>query len=131
MSTKYTAPQRSGAPPGGTTARSDSADGAYRRAWWALALYPVTFGAAFAIGEGILSVLTEDTGVAAFWQVLVAATPALLVFVIPAILAVTLGRRAMRLGRRDGRVPAIAGAVIAIGSVGLNVASYLVGLVAG
>jgi hypothetical protein len=37
----------------------------------------------------------------------------------------------MGLGRQDGRVPAIVGAALAIGFVGLNVASYLVGLVIG
>lgn len=131
MSTKNTAPQGSGALPRGTAVHGDSADGAYRRAWWSLALYPVSFVAAFAIGEAILSVFTEDTSDAAFWQVLVAATPALLVFVIPGILAVSQGRKAIRLGRRDGRVPAMAGAAIAIGFVGLNVASYLVGLATG
>jgi hypothetical protein len=91
----------------------------------------VTFVAAFVIGEGILAMLTDDASDAAVWEVLVAATPALLVFVIPGVLAVTQGRAAMRLGRRDGWVPAVVGAAIGIGFVGLNVVSYLVGLVIG
>ena len=131
MSTKDTAPLGGSAPPGGTAVNSDAANGAYRRAWWALALYPLSFVAAFAIGEGILSALTEENGDPAFWQVLVAGTPALVVFTVPGILSVSQGRKAMRLGRDDGRVPAMVGAVLAIGFVGLNVASYLVGLIAG
>lgn len=58
---------------------------------------------------------------------LVAVIPALLVFAIPGILSVSQGRKAMRLGRKDGRVPAMIGAGIAIGFVVLNVASYLIG----
>lgn len=123
--------QGSGASPSGTTVDSDAANGAYRRAWWALALYPLSFVAAFAIGEGILSALTEDTDDPVFWQVLLAGAPALAVLVVPGIVSVSQGRKAMRLGRQDGRVPALVGAVIAFGFVGLNLASYLVGLVAG
>ena len=66
-----------------------------------------------------------------FGRVLLASTPALLVFVIPGILAVVQGRTARRLGRRDGLVPAIVGAAVGLGFVALNVASYLVGRVLG
>jgi hypothetical protein len=131
MSGQDTASQGSGADSGGTRLQSDPADVAYRRAWWALSLYPITFVAAFVIGEGLISLLTEDAGDAAFWEVLVAVTPALLVFVIPGILSATQGRKAMRLGRRDGKVPVIVGATIGIGFVGLNILSYIVGLVFG
>ena len=131
MSNKSTSPLGSGTPPGGTVVNSDAANRAYRRAWWSLALYPVSFVAAFAIGEGILSAVTTDTGGAGFWQVLVAATPALVAFVVPGILSVRQGRKAMRLGRDDGRVPGMVGAAIAIAFVGLNVVSSLVGLVTG
>lgn len=62
---------------------------------------------------------------------LVAVIPALLVFAIPGILSVVQGRKAMRLGRKDGRVPAMIGAGIAVGFVLLNVASYLFGQPAG
>jgi hypothetical protein len=81
--------------------------------------------AAFIIGEGLITLLTNDVPDAAFWKVLVAATPALLVLVIPGILAVMQGRKAMRLGRTDAMVPAIVGAAIGIGFVGLNVLSYV------
>ena len=110
---------------------NESADRAYRRAWWSLALYPLSFVAAFVIGEGILSAFTDDPADAAFWQVLLAGTPALLAFVVPGLLAVMQGRKAVRLGRTDGRTPAIVGAVIGIGFVGLNLVSYIVGLVVG
>ena len=115
----------------GDTPARGPADIAYRRAWWSLALYPVALVAAFAIGEGLITLLTDDVGDPTFWQVLVAGIPALIVFVVPGILAVTQGRKAMRLGRTDGKAPAILGAVIAIAFVGQNMLSYLIGLIFG
>lgn len=108
--------------------QDDGSDGdlARRQAWWSLAFYPVSFVAAFVIGEGIYSWLGGDEDEAAVWIILVAAIPALVVFALPGIAALVLGRRAIRLGRPDGRVPAIVGAVIAIGFAGLNLLSYLV-----
>jgi len=47
------------------------------------------------------------------------------------VAAVILERRAIRLGRRDGRIPAIVGAVIAVSFTGLNLLSYLAGRIAG
>lgn len=131
MATKKSAHLGSGGPPGGAAEHSEAADSAYRRAWWSLALYPVAFGAAFAVGEGILTAVTGDTSTPAFWQVLLAGIPALFVFAIPGIISVSQGRKAMRLGRKDGRVPAMIGAGIAIGFIVLNVSSYLIGQAAG
>lgn len=131
MASKKSAHMKAGALTGGAVVASEAADRAYRRAWWSLALYPVSFGASFGIGEGIITALTNDTAAAEFWQMLVAVIPALLVFGIPGILSVTQGRKAMRLGRKDGRVPAMIGAGIAVGFVLLNVVAYLFGQLAG
>jgi len=107
------------------------ADRSYRRAWWSLALYPVTFVAAFVIGEGLASALGGDSGSLAWWKALLAATPAIVVFVLPGVLAVLFGRSAVRQGRADGRNPAIIGAVIGLGFVALNVASGILMLLFG
>ena len=115
----------------GSRHEDDRGTRAYRRAWWSLALYPVSFVAAFVTGEGLLSMLTGDSGEPASWQVLVAATPAVIVFVMPGVLAVTQGYKAVRLGRPDGRVPGLIGAVIGLGFVAINIASYVLGLVFG
>lgn len=124
MTTSHLAPQ------GDASATSRipdrDADRAYHRAWWSLALFPVSVVLAFLVGEGLLTLLSDgDPGV---WTVLLAALPALGVMVVPGALAVHQGRRARRLGRRDGMVPAIVGTVVALGFVGLNAASYLIGL---
>ena len=116
----------------GTTSHNDGHGGdvAYRRAWWSLALYPVSLVAAFVIGEGLYSWLGREDDAAA-WAVVVAAAPALIVFALPGFAAVMLGRQAMRLGRPDGRIPAIIGAAIAVGFAGLNLLSYLAGQILG
>ena len=131
MSTQTTAPRGGGTRSRDASPANDSANRAYRRAWWSLALYPVAFVAAFVIGEGLYSVFTGDQGSAAWWEILLAATPAILVFAIPGILAWTWGCRAVRLGRRDGNLPAFVGAALAVGFVGVNLLSGLLRLIFG
>lgn len=94
-----------------------------RRAWWSLALFPVSFLCAFAVGEGLLSLLTDpsDLGDVPVWAMVAAAGPALLVFVVPAVLAVVFARRAAREGDPGGRVPMWIGVGVATAFVLLNV----------
>jgi hypothetical protein len=109
----------------------DPAGTALRRAWWSLVLYPLSFVAAFVIGEGLISVIADDVDDPAPWEILLAATPALVVFVLPGLLALWFGLRAVRLGRNDGKAPAALGVVVGLGFVGLNLASYVLGLLLG
>lgn len=89
---------------------------ATRRAWWSLLGFIPSFGLAFVVGEGIVSALGYPTGgstQAPWWAALTASIPALVVFALPAVLAVHFGRRAIRLGDDRGRLPmllAVAGA---------------------
>lgn len=99
-----------------------------RRAWWSLLGFVPSFGLAFLIGEGLISALGYPTGgaeQAPWWAALVATTPALVVFVLPAVVAVHLGRRAVRLGEGRGRLPMVVGVVVAAGFVLLNAISAL------
>ena len=99
-----------------------------RRAWWSLLGFVPSFGLAFLIGEGLISALGYPTGgaeQAPWWAVLIAVTPALTVFVLPAVLAVHFGKRAMRLGDRRGRLPMVLAIVVAAGFVLLNAISAL------
>lgn len=99
-----------------------------RRAWWSLLGFVPSLALAFLIGEGLISALGYPTGgadQAPWWAALVAATPALVVFVLPAVLAVHFGRRAMKLGDVRGRLPMIVGVVVAAGFVLLNGLSAL------
>lgn len=122
MTTSSTAPRNDPTP---LPAAHDEADRAYRHAWWSLALFPVSFVLMFVVGEGIFSLLTDDGTDPTVWQILLTGLPALLVFVLPALVSVHLGRRARRLGRQDGLVPAIVGGSIALGFVALNIVSFV------
>lgn len=94
-----------------------------RRAWCSLALFPVSFVCAFAVGEGLLSLLADpsDDSDVPVWAMVAAAGPALLVFVAPAVLAVVFARRAAREGHPGGRVPMWIGVALATTFVLLNV----------
>lgn len=111
----------------GPEVHETQADVAYGRAWWSLLLYPVAVVVSLAIGGGLFGLLDDNVGDPAVWVVLVAVTPALLVVVIPGILAVMQGRKAIRLGRPDGRMPAVVGVAIGIGFVALDLLAFIFG----
>lgn len=96
--------------------RTSDGRAATRWAWWSLLGFIPSFGLAFAVGEGLISALGYPTGGSAqapWWAALTASVPALVVFALPAVVAVHFGRRAIRLGDDRGRLPmllAVAGA---------------------
>lgn len=99
-----------------------------RRAWWSLALFPLSFVGAFAVGAGLVSLLDDPTGgsdTVPVWVMLAAGGPALLVFVAPAVLAVVLARRARREGDPGGRVPMWIGVGVATAFVLVNIVQGL------
>jgi hypothetical protein len=99
-----------------------------RRAWWSLLGFVPSLVLAFLVGEGLASALGHPAGgdePAPWWVMIAAAGPALLVFVVPAVLAAWFGTRAMRLGDASGRVPMVVALVVAGGFVVLNGLSAL------
>jgi hypothetical protein len=111
----------------------DPAERHLRLAWVFVALTVPAFVGAMFLGEGLLSALgysSDDTSIP-FDVVVRAGGPALLLMVTPPALAVWYGLRARREGSPQGFVPAVVGATIAIGAVGLNVASYVLALLFG
>ncbi len=103
------------------------ADVAYRRAWWSLLLYPVTLLASWMIGGGLFSLVDDKAGDVPIWGYLVAIAPALLVVVIPGILAVLHGRKAIRLGRPDGRAPVAIGVAVGVAFVAVDLLLFTLG----
>jgi Na+/melibiose symporter-like transporter len=100
-----------------------------RRAWWSLVGFVPSFFLAFLVGEGLVSALGYPVGgeeQAPWWVALVATVPALVVFAVPAVLAVWFGRRAVRLGDVRARVPMTVAVVVAGGFVLLNGFSALI-----
>jgi hypothetical protein len=102
-----------------------------RRAWWSLALFPVSFVAAFVIGEGLFSWLDDGVGDAPIWVIVASAVPAFVAFALPAVLTYRLGRRAVALGRPDGMTPAITAAGLAAAFVVMNLVAFVVNAVFG
>lgn len=87
-----------------------------------------SFALAFLIGEGLISALGYPTGgaeQAPWWAALIATTPALGVFVLPAVSASYFGRRAMRYGDNRARIPIALALIVAAGFVLLNGMSAL------
>ena len=104
-----------------------------RRAWWSLLGFVPSFFLAFLVGEGLVSAFGYPVGgdeQAPWWVAVVATTPALVVFALPAVLAVWFGRQAVRLGDVRARIPMIVGLVVAGAFVLLNGLSALVMLFA-
>lgn len=107
------------------------ADGARytRRAWWSLLGLVPAFVLAFVVGEGLISALGYPTGgtvPAPWWAALVAGVPALVVFAIPAVVTVHLGRQAIRRGDARARTPMLVAVVVTAGFVLLNALPALV-----
>lgn len=99
-----------------------------RRAWWSIAGFAPSFVLAFLIGEGLIAALGYPSGGATqapWWAVVVAGVPALAVFVLPAVVAVRLGRRALAQGDPNGWPPVIVALAIAGSILLLNGASAL------
>lgn len=100
-----------------------------RLAWVFVALTPLAFVGAMFLGEGLLSAAGYDVDdTVPFSVVLKASGPALLLLVAPTVGAIWYGLRARREGEPKGFVPAVVGAVVAVGAIGSNVGSYLLGL---
>jgi hypothetical protein len=94
-----------------------------RRAWVGVALVPLFFFIAFAVGEGIYALMgyKPENADAPVWAVIVASALVLLVVLIPCVAAVYSGRRAIKSGDRRGMYPAVIGAVAAVGWVVLTI----------
>ena len=95
------------------------------RAWLGVALVPVFFFLAFAVGEAAYAVLgyRPENADAPLWVVLATSALVLVVVLIPCAVAVLYGRRAMTAGDRRGVLPLAIGSVAGVGAVLLTVVS--------
>ena len=98
-----------------------------RRAWLSMLLYPVSFVAAFVVGEGLAGLMgypAGGEGTAPWYVGVVAGVPAIVVFVLPGVLSTWFGRRAARGGDPSGMVPAFVALAIGLSFVAVNVLSF-------
>lgn len=97
------------------------------RAWIAVALIPVFFILAFAVGQVLYSLmgyLPEEAGIP-LWVDLVATIPTMAVFLVPCAAAVLYGRRANSVGDRRGLVPLCIGALAGLGLLILSIVTII------
>jgi hypothetical protein len=99
------------------------------RAWVSVALIPVGFILALAVGEGLFALLGYDSsaGDTPTWVGLVVGVPALLVFLLPCTGAVLYGDRARRAGARLGLLPMVIGGLTGGYMLVLTVAAVVSG----
>ena len=97
------------------------------RAWIAVALIPVFFFVAFALGYVLYDLLgyKPENDDAPFWADLVATLPVIAVFLAPCVAAVIYGRRANSVGDRRGLGPVIIGALVGLAGTILSIASLV------
>lgn len=103
-----------------------------RAAWWSFGLLPISFVGASVLGGVILSAMGHDPDSEtdpSFRQMAVAGIPSVVVMVLPCVLVVWFGRRALAAGLEGGRDATKAGLVVGAALVGLNLISVVVRLV--
>lgn len=107
-------------------AATTAGGGPFTRAWIAVALVPVAFILALAVGEGLYSLMGYPTGnTLPLWVDLVASAAALGIFLVPCVAAVLFGRRATGAGERRGWVPLAVGACAGLGMTILTVVTLI------
>lgn len=100
-----------------------------RRAWIAVALIPVAFLLAFAVGEGLYALLgyKPEDATEPLWVALVAGVPAIVLFLIPCVAAVRYGNRARLEGNRGALAPLVIGAALGLWMLVTNIVSLFAG----
>jgi hypothetical protein len=104
-----------------------------RAAWWSFGLLPISFVGATVLGGLILAAIgfdSEGDTEPSLWQMAVAGIPSVVVMILPCVLVVWFGRRALAAGLEGGREAVKAGLAVGAVLVGMNLISLVVRLVA-
>jgi hypothetical protein len=103
------------------------------RAWTAVALVPVFFFIAFALGEGLYALMgyKPENADAPLWVTLAVLTPVVAVVLFPCAAAVFFGGRAYKGGDRRGRLPLMIGLIAGVGLLVLTIVSEVGNIVRG
>lgn len=122
MRTTESPPEHPAAPP----PDRPRAPGTVTRAWVAIALIPVFFFIAMAVGEGLTSLLGYPAGGATpTWVTVVTDVAATVTVLLPCLAAVFFGRRAYKTGDRRGLLPAVLGVGASLGWLVLTIISEI------
>lgn len=104
-----------------------------RAAWWSFGLLPISFVGATVLGGVILAAIGHDPDSEtdpSFWQMAVAGIPSVVVMILPCVLVVWFGRRALAAGLEGGRDATKAGLVVGGALVVMNLIAVVLRLVA-
>ena len=99
------------------------------RSWICVALIPVAFVLAFAVGEGLYALLgyKPEDATEPLWVALVAGIPVIVLFLVPCAAAAWYGNKARAEGHRAARLPLAIGAVLGLWMVVMNTVSLFAG----
>lgn len=99
------------------------------RSWIGVALIPVAFVLAFAVGEGLYALLgyKPEDATEPLWVALVAGVPAIVLFLVPCTAAVWYGNKARAEGHRAALLPLAVGAVLGLWMLVMNTVSLFAG----
>jgi hypothetical protein len=99
------------------------------RSWIAVALIPVAFVPAFAVGEAPYALLGHkpEDATEPVWVALVAGAPAVALFLVPCAAAVWYANKARAEGHHAGLIPLGTGAVLGLGMLVMNTVALFVG----
>jgi Na+/melibiose symporter-like transporter len=103
-----------------------------RAAWWSFGLLPISFVGASVLGGVILAAMGHDPDSEtdpSFWQMAVVGIPSVVVLILPCVLVVWFGRRALAAGLEAGRDATKAGLVVGAALVVMNLISVVLRLV--
>ena len=101
-----------------------------RLAWACLLCVPVAVVLAFVLGSGIASAMgVEEGGMASAGVAVLVLLMTVVLFGVPTVLAWRFANRARALGDTRGRVPAVVVTVFAVAVVGVNLLTWVAGLV--
>lgn len=97
------------------------------RAWVGVVLVPVFFFIAFAVGEGLSSMLGYEAGTtdAPVWVVVLVSLVVVAIIAVPCAIAIHYGQKAVRAGDLRGRIPLVVGWVVGLGAIVLTLVSEL------
>jgi MFS family permease len=104
-----------------------------RAAWWSFGLLPISFLGATVLGGVILAAIGHDPDSEtdpSLWQMAVAGIPSVVVMILPCVLVVWFGRRALAAGLEGGREATKAGFVVGAALVAMNLISVVLRLAA-
>ena len=104
-----------------------------RRAWVAVALIPLFFLFAFALAQGLYTLMgyLPENDDAPLWVDMVCAVPSVAIFLVPCMAAVVYGSRGNRVGDRRGLGALVVGLLAGLGFAVMSIVTIVASTLSG